>query len=182
MKATPPFVEEWVRHQRRDEFWKQGSVCEDFSAIKCAVYMVGGWADAYRNAILRFLAGYPGPCKGIIGPWAHVYPEVGVPGPAIGFLQESVRWWDRWLKGTENGIMDEPKLRVYMPDALRSAPGGTGRAGGWHSMAGRPLRSRTWVTGACPARGPSGGSRVPSPRSRSRRPRRCCRTRASGAA
>jgi putative CocE/NonD family hydrolase len=122
MRATPPFVEQWVRHQRRDDFWKQGSVCEDFSAIKCPVYMVGGWADAYRNAVLRFLADYPGPCKGIIGPWAHVYPEVGVPGPAIGFLQEAVRWWDRWLKDTENGIMDEPKLRVYVPDAVRSAP------------------------------------------------------------
>ncbi len=137
MRATPPFLEEWVRHQRRDEFWKQGSVCEDFSAIKCPVYMVGGWADAYRNAILRFLAGYPGPCKGIIGPWAHVYPENGVPGPAIGFLQEAVRWWDRWLKGTENGIMDEPKLRVYVPDAVRSVPPGAW-PGRWVALDGWP--------------------------------------------
>ena len=135
MERTPPFVEAWVSHQRRDEFWKQGSVCEDYSAITCPVYMVGGWTDAYRNAILRFLEGYPGPCKGLIGPWAHVYPESGAPGPAIGFLQEAVRWWDCHLKGIENGIMDEPQLRVYMPDAVRSEPGRTFWPGRWIATA-----------------------------------------------
>ena len=131
MERTPPYLEEWVAHQRRDEFWKQGSVCEDFDAIKCPVYMVGGWTDAYRNAILRFLEGYHGPSKGLIGPWAHVYPESGAPGPAIGFLQEAVRWWDCHLKGIENGIMDEPKLRVYMADSVRPDPGRSFWPGRW---------------------------------------------------
>ena len=31
-----------------------------------------------------------------------------MPGPAIGFLQEALRWWDRWLKGSENGVEREP--------------------------------------------------------------------------
>ena len=35
-------------------------------------------------------------------------PYEGVPGPAIGFLQEAVRWWDQWLKGIDSGIMDGP--------------------------------------------------------------------------
>ena len=74
LEQTPPFVEAWLSHQRRDEFWKQGSVCEDYGAIRCPVYMVGGWADGYPNAILRFLAGYAGPRKGLIGPWGHLYP------------------------------------------------------------------------------------------------------------
>lgn len=138
MSKSPPFVEAWVRHQRRDDFWKQGSVCEDFTALKCPVYMVGGWSDAYRNAILRFIEGYPGPSKGLIGPWAHVYPESGAPGPAIGFLQEAVRWWDRWLKGIDNGIMDEPKLRVYLPEALRPAPGISTWPGRWLALGGWP--------------------------------------------
>ena len=147
MERTPPFVEAWVSHQRRDEFWKQGSVCEDYSAITCPVYMVGGWTDAYRNAILRFLEGYPGPCKGLIGPWAHVYPESGAPGPAIGFLQEAVRWWDCHLKGIENGIMDEPKLRAYMADSIRSEPGRTYWPGRWLATEGWPaseVETRTY--------------------------------------
>ena len=145
LERTPPHVETWLRHQRRDGYWKQGSVCEDFGAIRCPVYMVGGWVDGYRNAILRFLGGYHGPCKGLIGPWAHVYPHDGVPGPAIGFLQEAVRWWDYWLKGTDNGIMSEPKLRIYAqhavrpgPRALRPGSRGATRDGRWIAEPGWP--------------------------------------------
>jgi uncharacterized protein len=138
MDHTPPFIERWLAHQRRDGLWKQGSVCEDYPAIGCAVYMVGGWADAYRNAVLRFLENYPGPCKGLIGPWGHVYPQDGAPGPAIGFLQEAVRWWDYWLKGADNGIMNEPRLRVYMQEAMRPAPSLALRPGRWVAEPGWP--------------------------------------------
>lgn len=138
LELTPPYIEAWLEHQRRDAFWAQGSVCEDFGAIQCPVYMVGGWTDAYRNAILRFLAGYLGPAKGLIGPWAHDYPEDGCPGPAIGFLQEAVRWWDCWLKGVDNGIMDEPKLRVWMPEARLPRPGYETHPGRWLALEGWP--------------------------------------------
>jgi predicted acyl esterase len=56
------------------------------------------------------------PRRGLIGPWAHIYPQDGSPGPAIGFLQEALRWWDRWLKGVDTGIMDEPMLRAYLEE------------------------------------------------------------------
>ncbi|HXY43090.1 MAG TPA: CocE/NonD family hydrolase [Acidimicrobiales bacterium] len=140
MEKSPPFIEAWMSHQRRDDFWKQGSVCEDYSAITCPVYMVGGWSDAYRNAILRFLEHYPGPCKGLIGPWAHLYPHDGVPGPAIGFLQEAVRWWDCWLKDEDNGIMDEPKLRCWLGEARRPAPTYAHWPGAWVDLEGWPSR------------------------------------------
>ena len=131
LEKTPPYIHGWLSHQRRDDYWRQGSVCEDFAAIHCPVYMVGGWADAYRNAILRFLQGYPGPCKGLIGPWAHDYPEDGQPGPAIGFLQEAVRWWNYWLKDQRNGVMDEPKLLAWMPEARPPAPWQPVQPGRW---------------------------------------------------
>jgi len=131
LDGSPPFIEAWLSHQRRDSFWKQGSVCEDYGAIDCAVYAVGGWADAYRNAIFRLLAGLPGPRKGLIGPWSHNYPEDGVPGPAIGFLQEALRWWDHWLKGIDTGIMDEPILRAWMQEPVDPAPYYEERPGRW---------------------------------------------------
>lgn len=132
MEQTPPFVEEWVGHQRRDAYWQHGSVCEDYGAIECPVLAVGGWLDSYRDAVLRLLEGLPGPRKGLIGPWAHEYPEVAEPGPRIGFLQECLRWWDQWLKGKPTGVMDEPMLRVWMQE---STPPSTNypaeRAGRW---------------------------------------------------
>lgn len=118
LERTPPFIEAWLGHQRRDAYWRHGSVCEDYAAIECAVYAVGGWVDGYTNAVLRLLAGLPGPRKGLIGPWSHSFPDDAVPGPSIGFLQESVRWWDLWLKGIDTGLMDEPMLRVWMQDSV----------------------------------------------------------------
>ena len=38
LEKTPPFVEDWLAHQRRDAFWKHGSICEDYDAIECPVY------------------------------------------------------------------------------------------------------------------------------------------------
>ncbi len=114
MQHTPPFIEAWMTHQRRDAYWKHGSVIEDYGAIECAVFAVGGWADPYTNAIPRLLAGLSAPRKGLIGPWAHMRPHDALPGPSIGFLQECLRWWDHWLKGIDTGIMGEPMLRSWM--------------------------------------------------------------------
>ena len=77
MRDAPPFIDAWLAHQRRDDYWKQGSVCEDYAAIEAAVYAIGGWADGYTNAIPRLLEGLPGPRKGLIGPWAHAWPQAG---------------------------------------------------------------------------------------------------------
>ena len=125
------FPEVWLEHPRRDDYWKHGSVCENYGAILCPVYAIGGWADAYSNAIPRLLAGLKTPRKGLIGPWAHLYPHDGVPGPAIGFLQEALRWWNQWLKGVDTGIMAEPMLRVWMQESVTPKPFYRHRPGRW---------------------------------------------------
>lgn len=104
----------WLEHQHRDSFWKHGSVRENYTQIACPVYAIGGWVDGYKNSIFRLLSGLSVPRKGLIGPWAHVYPHRAVPGPAIGYLDEALRWWGHWLKGVDTGLMDEPMLRVWM--------------------------------------------------------------------
>ncbi|MDX6548469.1 MAG: uncharacterized protein QOG33_2019 [Gaiellales bacterium] len=129
--AVWPLAETWLEHQRRDEYWKHGSVCEDYSAIECAVYAVGGWQDGYTDAIPRLLAGLECPRKGLIGPWGHAWPQVGSPGPAIGFLQECVRWWDHWLRDEPNGIMDEPMVRAWVQDSVPPSPTQRQRPGRW---------------------------------------------------
>jgi putative CocE/NonD family hydrolase len=131
LDACEPWLAEWLQHQRRDHYWKHGSVCEDFSAIQCPVLAVSGWTDGYSNAVFRLLAALDVPRKGLIGPWSHKYPHLGVPGPAIGFLQECVRWWDHWLKGDATGVMDEPMLRVWMQDSVPPTTSYETRPGRW---------------------------------------------------
>ncbi|MFC4350295.1 CocE/NonD family hydrolase [Fodinicurvata halophila] len=132
------WLKTWLSHQRRDAYWKHGSVCEDFSDIQCPVYAISGWADGYVNAVFRLLDGLQVPRKGLVGPWAHKYPHLGEPGPAIGFLQDSLRWFDHWLKGQETGIMDEPMLRVWMQDSVAPSTRYEHRPGRWVAEASWP--------------------------------------------
>lgn len=113
-----PYVAEWHEHQRRDEFWKHASICEDYSAVECPTYLVGGWQDPYHNSIFRMMEHLQCPKKGLVGPWAHSWPNFAFPQPRVGFLQEALRWWDKWLKGIETGVMDEPSFRCYQQDSV----------------------------------------------------------------
>lgn len=131
LENTPLLIDNWLRHPHRDGFWKHGSVCENFTDIEAAVYTVGGWGDAYSNAIPRLLTGLSSPAKGLIGPWIHKYPHIAIPGPAMDFLQDSLQWWDHWLKGKDNGIMEKPFYQVYMMDGVRPAPFYESREGRW---------------------------------------------------
>jgi putative CocE/NonD family hydrolase len=142
LENNPLMTATWIDHQHRDDYWKQGSVCEDFSAITAAVYAIGGWADGYSNAIPRLIAGLPGPKKGLIGPWAHAYPHAAQPGPQIGFLQEALRWWDHWLKGIDTGIMGQPVLRAWMQESVRPATTYAERPGRWIAESAWPPRDR----------------------------------------
>lgn len=131
LENTPLLIENWLNHQHRDSYWQHGSVCEDFNAINAAVLAVGGWADAYSNAVPRLLSAVPAPIRGLTGPWIHKYPHLAVPRPTIGFLQESLRWWDQWLKGIDTGIMNEPLYRAYLLESALPAASHEHRDGRW---------------------------------------------------
>jgi putative CocE/NonD family hydrolase len=125
------WLDTWLRHQRRDDYWNHGSICEDYAAVRCPVMAVSGWADGYSNAVFRLMERLDVPRRGLIGPWGHKYPHLGEPGPAIGFLQECLRWWDHWLKDIETGVMDEPMLRVWMQDSVPPTTSYVLRPGRW---------------------------------------------------
>lgn len=141
----PLLAKTWLEHQTRDAYWQHGSVCEDYSAIKAAVYAVGGWGDAYRNTVSRLMANLPGPKKAMVGPWIHKYPHFAVPNPAIGFLQEAKRWWDHWLKGVDNGVMDDAPCTFFLQDSQPPAGSYAERPGRWVQTRGWPDESIRWV-------------------------------------
>ncbi|HEY9375065.1 CocE/NonD family hydrolase [Streptomyces sp.] len=124
LEAVRPLVHTWLAHQTRDDYWRgtasQESLYEGLSGAQAAVLAVGGWQDPYRNAVLRLVERLPQDrVRGIIGPWAHQYPDRGLPpGPSIGFLQETLRWWDRHLKNDTafgaGDVMAEPLLRSWI--------------------------------------------------------------------
>ena len=131
IQANEPWAHHWLAHQRRDDYWKHGSICQDFSAIRVPVYAASGWADNYSESIPRLLAGLSCPRLGLIGPWAHSFPHDVTVGPAVGWLDEALRWLDHWLKGRDTGIMAEPMLRAWMQEPVPPATCYTERPGRW---------------------------------------------------
>ncbi|MEZ5888238.1 MAG: CocE/NonD family hydrolase [Paracoccaceae bacterium] len=121
----------WSGHQARDAYWKHGSVCEDYARMTVPVLSIGGWADNYMNTVAALCENVPAPVQGIVGPWVHQYPHQAVPGPAIGFLQVALRWWDRWLKGIENGAEADGAYRAWMQHSAPPDASAPHRPGHW---------------------------------------------------
>ncbi|MFJ3380737.1 CocE/NonD family hydrolase [Curtobacterium sp. NPDC090217] len=147
LDANRPMTPVWLSHQSRDDYWRHGSAAEDYGNIGAAVLAVGGWADPYRDAVLRLVEHVDAPVKGIVGPWSHQYPDRGLaPGPSIGFLQETLRWWDRWLKRVDTGVEADPALRAWINDPEPPATYHASRTGRWVGATSWPSTTTATVS------------------------------------
>jgi putative CocE/NonD family hydrolase len=161
LEAEPFLAPRWAAHQTRDAYWRHGSVCEDWAAIQVPVLSIGGWADNYMNTVGHLMANLQVPVQGLMGPWVHQYPHQAVPGPAIGFLQEAVRWWDHWLKGVDNGVGQGPRFRAYMLDSEPPNASIPDRKGVWVAEAAWPsprVTDQTWPLSPGGLLGGAGGA------------------------
>lgn len=129
LEANRPFILPWLSHPERDAYWQGKSA----PMGETPTLFYSGWADKYATSVLRIAAAWKGPARTIIGPWEHVTPTTATRGPRIGFLQEALRWWDRWLKGRETGVMAEPALRYWRaePDRKGGLERGVWRGVDW---------------------------------------------------
>ncbi|MEQ8169654.1 MAG: CocE/NonD family hydrolase [Candidatus Eremiobacterota bacterium] len=125
----------WKENQCDGPFWRKESL-RFRPDVEIPVYIIGGLLDGYRDTVARLLDSSNKNVKGDIGPWKHEWPDTGTPGPNYEWRQKAVRWWDYWLKGTDNGIMDEPRFMVFVRDGcppscdIQKLPG-EWRCGDW---------------------------------------------------
>ncbi len=131
LDKAPHYLEQWLTHQREDDYWLRGSVGVDYSSITIPVYAVSGHYDCWPNTVSRLLQNLDCPTRGLQGPWCHRYPHMGIPGPQIGFLQDARRWFDEWLKGMDTGIMREDRYLAYLMDGVDPQPYYDHRPGRW---------------------------------------------------
>lgn len=142
-----PWLGQWLRHQRRDDYWRHGSICENYDDVQIPVFAVSGWTDGYTNSVFRLMENLKGPRKGLVGPWGHIYPHFGRPGPAIDFLGEMLRWWDRWLKGKDTGVENDPMITAWMQESAPPYHEYDERPGRWVAEAAWPtaqVQSLEW--------------------------------------
>lgn len=117
------------RHPPGDPAWRDRVV--DTSAIDVPALCWLGWRDLFADAMARAFEAMSGPKRLVAGPWMHVLPVVATEGP-LDFLGMCLSWWDRWLKGVQNGADTEPSAYYVQ-----------GPSPYWTALAAWPPRERT---------------------------------------
>jgi putative CocE/NonD family hydrolase len=118
-----PFYYEWLAHPTFDEYWKNWHLGDKYNELKVPSLHIGGWYDTFIEGTIRNYMGISKSSKTqklVIGPWYHM-PWANMVGD-IYFGEEAnnkiddiqIRWYDYWLKGIENGIMEEPPISIFV--------------------------------------------------------------------
>ena len=127
-----PYFYEWLAHPRYDDYWKLLRIEDHYSEMAVPALNIGGWHDAFLSGTLKNYQGMV--AKGatdaarrgqklLIGPWHHgagmdvsgeFYFGLMANDAAIDLHGLHLRWYDYWLKGMDNGIMDEAPVRIFV--------------------------------------------------------------------
>jgi hypothetical protein len=125
---------DWLNHPAEDDYWRQWKIEDHYRDMALPSFNVGGWYDIFLGGTIRNFEGMraqsttPESQRGqklLIGPWFHGTPWLGNPvgqvdfglgsmGAAFDFDALQLRWFDYWLKGIDNGILDEPPVRIFV--------------------------------------------------------------------
>jgi uncharacterized protein len=131
LDRTPVWLFEWLRQQHDGPYWRQGSLAPDYEAIDAAIFSIGGWMDEYVDAAVRMQEHCRAPRRTLVGNWVHAFPDDGYPGPNLDWLHECVRFFDRWLKGVDNGLDDEPAVVLFRHEYAPPEPFPAAWPGEW---------------------------------------------------
>ena len=124
---------DWISHSRADDYWSRWRIEDHHNQLNVAAFNIAGWHDIFLKGSLRNFQGMRenGPNeeirasqKLIIGPWHHATPGPEVSGEVYFGLMASdgaidmnalhLRYFDRWLKGIDNGLESEPPVRIFV--------------------------------------------------------------------
>jgi putative CocE/NonD family hydrolase len=138
LEQTPIWLFAWLRQQHDGPYWRQGSLAPDYGRLTTPMLLIGGWMDEYVDAALRMQERCTNaPRRTLIGNWVHDLPDGAYPGPNLDWYHEMIRFFDHWLKGIDNGVMDEPGLVAFRHDWAEPEPFPAAWSGEW-------LAEATW--------------------------------------
>jgi len=166
LKFAPDY-EKWLieamSHGDYDDFWKNSgsSVVDHLAEYKdVPEYHTTGWYDSWATQVanmnfVQLRRTKKSLQRLIIGPWIHSSENLSYAGEAqftadaaLDLNAFQLRWFDRWLKGIDNGVDEEPPVRIYVMgggDAHKTPEGRIFVGGHWRSEQEWPL-ARTQPT------------------------------------
>jgi putative CocE/NonD family hydrolase len=95
--------------------WQPAGAIKEINESGIPMYVWGGWFDSYTKGCILIYRNFAVPKRLVMGAWSHSPrdPEVGREEYTLA-ITEALRWFDRWLKGIQNGIMDEPPVQYQL--------------------------------------------------------------------
>lgn len=138
LDIAPELLEEIINHPYDREYNRPSSPREGYSKVQVPSYNVGGWYDIFNNGTLQNFRAMrengatqeARQAKLLMGPWSHVgYTNVSGEmdfgfAAAMAFINLQTdltgltqRWFDYWLKGIDNGITQEPPVKLFIMGA-----------------------------------------------------------------
>jgi hypothetical protein len=136
---TSRLWKDWVSHSTYDDYWRSmRPVEEHYAEIDVPAFGMAGWFDIFLQGSLNNFMGMSKQGKTerarrhqkiVVGPWIHSLGAKGTertigdidfgPDVLVDLIEEQTRWFDYWLKGVDNGIVDEPRVKVFVMGANR---------------------------------------------------------------
>ncbi|MGZ8489003.1 MAG: CocE/NonD family hydrolase, partial [Candidatus Binatia bacterium] len=127
--GTNALIVDMLLHPFDGPFWRERSAND--SNGKIPAYLGACWGNYGLHLPGAFTAWreWQGPKKMVIGP------PVYLDRPVYQYQDEALRWFDHWLKGIDNGIMNEPPIRCFIPPT-----------GEWKTLSDWPPAEARWTT------------------------------------
>jgi len=114
---------EWIKHNVNDSYWERANYLDKLKDLDIPVFLQSGWFDGdtmgSKLSYLRLKESNSKYIKLILGPWGHSDMPINLWGKDLGEkgtvdLQSLyLRWFDYWLKGIQNRILEEPLVELY---------------------------------------------------------------------
>lgn len=123
------FWKDWIAHDSYDDYWQRISNRDEYGSILSPAYNMGGWFDPFVGGTFENFNGLRNhggsveaeQSKIIVGPWKHPLSistktgDVDFGGHSqVDLDSEELRWFDYWLRGVDNGIVNEPPIRLFI--------------------------------------------------------------------
>jgi hypothetical protein len=111
LEKNQPHILPWMGRPAYDEYWQSKVI--PVENITVPTMVIGGWRDVFPEAMVNLYERLSAPKKLVMGPWTHVAPDMA-PFEPWDYLHGMKRWWDCWLKGENNGLLDEPPVTLFV--------------------------------------------------------------------